>query len=56
MYKFSQLSNARQFVMNSINWAKWSIVLGCDGLFWVVTNREASRLIKNGYEMIEVLK
>lgn len=29
----------------------YSIVLGSSGWFWIVTNREASILAKNGFEL-----
>ena len=35
----------------SYSWAAGTIVLGDDGRFWVCTRREASILMKSGYEL-----
>jgi hypothetical protein len=49
MFKFNTLAAATSFV----NRAKkiWMIILGDDGLFWVVTPAQAAQLVKQGYEL-----
>lgn len=49
-FKFSTLSAAEECHYNMTEYSKHTIVLGDDGKFWIVTNKEASRLIKQGYE------
>jgi hypothetical protein len=52
MTKFNRLSTAIEFRFNCISPSKWSLINGCDGLIWMVTNREASKLVRQGYEVI----
>jgi len=52
-FKFTTLSNAREFRYKMNQYSKFSIVLGDNELFWIVTNKEASKLVKAGYEMAE---
>jgi hypothetical protein len=49
--KYNTLRYAISSIQHSIKPGKWSIILGDDQLFLVVTNREASILIKFGYEL-----
>lgn len=51
--KFYHLGNAIAFIAHCIQTGKWSIVMGDDEKFWVVTNREASELQKLGYELVD---
>ncbi|MCA6513905.1 MAG: hypothetical protein IM569_13705 [Chitinophagaceae bacterium] len=51
--KYFSLSLALSSLTHCIQPAKWSIVLGDDNRFWVVTNREASILMKAGYELFQ---
>jgi hypothetical protein len=51
MSKFNNLSTAISYKERCIEPSKWTIVLGDDELFWLVTNKEASTLIKFGYEI-----
>ena len=50
VYKFSQLATAISFTQHCIK--IWMIVLGDDEKFWVVTPAHASRLMKQGYEVV----
>jgi hypothetical protein len=50
MFKFSRLANANTFVDHCVKIMQ--IVHGDDGYLWVVTPREASRLAREGYEVI----
>jgi hypothetical protein len=50
-YKFNTFKNANSFRLGSIQPGKWSIILGDNNLYFVVTNREASVLINSGYEL-----
>lgn len=49
--KYNSRATALNFCNTAIHPGKWSIILGDNNLFWVVTNREASILMKSGYEM-----
>lgn len=51
MSKFNNISTAISYRDHCNEPAKWTIILGDDELFWLVTNREASRLMKQGYEL-----
>ena len=48
MYKFHELETAKRFAYRCEK--IMMIVLGDDGLYWVTTGKEASRLVKAGYE------
>lgn len=50
--KFSNIGGAVNYRHNMINAHKYSIVMGNDMKYWIVTNREASILEKAGYERI----
>jgi len=50
-YKFNTLKNALSFRSGSIQPGKWSIILGENDLYLVVTNREASILMNAGFEL-----
>ncbi len=51
--KFVNASNARGYIDHCVKPQNWTIVLGYDGKYWVVTNREASRLVKQqGFMLI----
>lgn len=47
--KYTSLQTAKSSIENMINPGKWSIILGDDMKYWVVTNRDASNLMKQGY-------
>jgi hypothetical protein len=49
MNKFASLSNARTFSTRTIKAS--AIIMGDDGLFWVVTLAQMERLLKAGYEL-----
>lgn len=49
--KYTNLSLALSSFSHRIQPGKWSIILGDDNRFWIVTNREASILMKAGYEL-----
>lgn len=51
MSKFNNLSTALSYRDHCVSPSMWSIIMGDDELFWFVTNREASRLMKQGYEL-----
>jgi hypothetical protein len=51
MLKFSQLAAANDFIDHHAV-SIMMIVHGDDGLLWVVTPREATRLAREGYEVI----
>ncbi|WP_448961722.1 hypothetical protein [Larkinella arboricola] len=48
--EFSQLSTAMGYIERCISPSKWAIVLGENGRFWVLSNRDASVLVKAGFE------
>lgn len=49
--KFSQLDNADACVQSALRQNRWLVVMhGDDGLFWVVTGRQARKLEAAGYE------
>ena len=50
-YKFNTLKNALSFRSGAIQPGKWSIILGENNLYIVVTNREASVLMNSGFEL-----
>jgi hypothetical protein len=50
--RYSTPGQARTAVYNWNNPSKYSLILGDDGKVWVTTNKEASRLVKAGYEML----
>jgi hypothetical protein len=50
MFKFSRLATANAFVDHCVS--IMMIVHGDDGYLWVVTPREATRLAREGYEVI----
>lgn len=52
MFKFNTPQRASNFLVKMENPGRYSLILGDDNLVWVVTNREAGRLISQGYEMI----
>lgn len=51
MSKFKFYANARSFSNRTIKAS--AIILGDDGLYWVVTLAEMERLLKTGYELID---
>ena len=51
IFKFNTYEVAERFHMNMDDYAKFTILLGDDELFWLVTNRLAIKLMKKGYEM-----
>jgi hypothetical protein len=52
IFKFNTIGTARLFMDHAIRHC-WTIILGDDQLFWVVTFRYASKLMKQGYEEAE---
>jgi len=53
MTKFNTLASALNFRNHSITPSKWTIIMGSDFLYWFVTNREASILVKQGFEIAD---
>lgn len=51
MFKFNTLGAAAKFSGRTIKAS--AIVLGCDGLFWVVNLSTMERLLRSGYELAE---
>jgi hypothetical protein len=51
--KFNNISTAKGFHYCMNEYSKHTIIMGDDGLFWIVTNRQASALVKAGYEIAE---
>lgn len=51
--KYNTLESAKSARLRTALPSKWSIILGDNNLFWVVTNREADYLTKNGYELAQ---
>jgi hypothetical protein len=49
IFKFNSLGAARDFTEHAIRRC-WTIILGDDELFWVVTFRHAAKLVSQGYE------
>jgi len=47
--KFNTLQAARGFKNRAVK--AMAIIMGCDGLYWVVTLREMEKLIAQGYEV-----
>jgi len=52
MSKFNTLHAAESYRLRCVSPSKWALINGCDGLIWLVSNREASRLVKQGYELV----
>lgn len=50
MAKFTTLQNAKAYQSRAIK--PMIIIIGDDGLIWVVSMRDGNRLIKNGYEAV----
>jgi hypothetical protein len=50
MFKFCRLATANTFVDHCVK--IMMIIHGDDGYLWVVTPREATRLAREGYEVI----
>lgn len=50
MYKFVKLSTAKNFASHCEK--AMMIIMGCDGMYWVVTMRDGENLIKSGYEAL----
>jgi hypothetical protein len=48
MNKFNTLSNASSFANRCHK--PQIIIMGCDGLFWVVSMADGAKLIRAGYE------
>lgn len=49
--EYSQLALAESFISRCDCPSKWAIVLGDNEKFWVLSNRDASILMKAGYEL-----
>lgn len=49
--KYNTLKSAKGARLRTALPSKWSIVHGDNNLFWLVTNREADYLAKNGYSL-----
>ena len=49
IFEFNTLRAAKSFTEHEIRHC-WTIILGDNELFWVVTFRHAAKLIKQGYE------
>lgn len=47
MIKYNNRETAERIALKSRHW----VVLGDDGLYWVVSGREKSRLQKKGYQL-----
>lgn len=52
IFKYSNLESAKEAAYRLVNFSKHSIVKGDDGYFWITTNRTASRLEKEGFEIV----
>ena len=52
IFKFNTLGTAIFFTEHAIKHC-WTIMLGDDELFWVVTFSHAARLMRQGYEEAE---
>ncbi len=50
IFKFNTLWAANSFIEHAIKHC-WTVVLGDDELFWVVTLSYAARLQREGYEL-----
>lgn len=50
-FKFNTIEAAERFHMNMDDYSKYTIMLGDNELYWLVTNRDAVLLMKMGYEM-----
>lgn len=50
MAKFKILQNAKNYMNRALK--PMILIMGEDGLFWVVSMRDGNRLIKNGYEAV----
>lgn len=50
-FKFNTLEVAERFHQNMVDYGKHAIILGDDNRFWIVTNRQALKLLKIGYEL-----
>ncbi|MBD2700175.1 hypothetical protein IC229_05980 [Spirosoma sp. BT702] len=48
--EYSQISLANSYISRCDSPSKWAIVLGDNGRFWVLSNRDASILVKAGFE------
>lgn len=53
MFKFSDYNRAKEFHYQMNEYSKHTIVLGDNNKFWIVTNRHASILVKQGYELAD---
>ncbi len=51
MFKFSNRTNAFDFSGQTLKAS--AVILGDDGLFWVVGLRQMEKLLKSGYELAE---
>lgn len=51
--EFSNLGQATDYRYNCHDHAKWSIIMGDNDRFWVLSNRDASILVSAGYEYAE---
>lgn len=48
--EFSNQTTATNYIARCASPSKWATVLGDNGKFWVLSNRDASVLVKAGYE------
>lgn len=52
IFKYSTFEGAKEASYRMANYSKFSIVKGDDRRFWIVTNRVASMLEKEGFEIL----
>ena len=53
MFKFTDYNLAKEFHYQMNEYSKHTIIMGDDNKFWIVTNKKASELVKQGYELAE---
>jgi hypothetical protein len=51
--EYSTIALAAGYIERCVTPSKWAIVLGSNGNFWVLSNRDASILVKAGFEFAE---
>jgi len=48
--KYNNLTTAESALLRCVTPSKFKIILGSDGLFWIVSNKDAAALIRKGFE------
>lgn len=51
--EYSTIALAAGYIERCVSPSKWAIVLGDNNRFWVLSNRDASILVKAGFEFAE---